>query len=140
MTMSSGPAVTLLLVGVGLVVAGEWWSRRRVLLHSAGDLKLLFGRDADRLGIPWNDCQAILEKIGDAFELDPRRLRPDDPLLPLQQLDSWRLGKGEDQFGAWATERFGARSISFTPRTVIELVAAAAHSKDLQTAPTSARF
>lgn len=56
--------------------------------------------------------------IGKAYSIDPQLLRPTDTFLTLGKMDSWTLGKGEDDVEKWLKER----GIGLPPQqqTVIE--------------------
>lgn len=43
----------------------------------------------------------VWSKVGDAFSIDPRLVRPDDTLKSLNAIDSWNLGKGGDALSQW---------------------------------------
>lgn len=43
--------------------------------------------------------------LGKAYSVDPQLLRPTDTFLALGKIDSWTLGKGEDDVGKWLKER-----------------------------------
>ncbi|WP_426398204.1 hypothetical protein ACN9M1_05885 [Ralstonia sp. R-29] len=43
----------------------------------------------------------VWSKVGDAFSIDPRLVRPDDTLKSLNAIDSWDLGKGGDTLSQW---------------------------------------
>jgi len=61
----------------------------------------------------------VWSKIGEAFAIDPRLIRPDDTLKVLSSIDSWDLGKSEDALGHWIEqERLGKPP---TLTTVIDL-------------------
>lgn len=43
--------------------------------------------------------------LGKAYSIDPQLLRPTDTFLALAKVDSWTLGKGDDDVGKWLKER-----------------------------------
>ncbi len=47
----------------------------------------------------------VWSALGKAYGMDPRLLRPTDTFIALGEMDSWSLGKGEDQIGRWLKER-----------------------------------
>jgi hypothetical protein len=56
--------------------------------------------------------------LGKAYSIDPELLRPTDTFVALGRMDSWTLGKGEDDVGKWLKERgIGAPP---QPQTLIE--------------------
>jgi hypothetical protein len=44
-------------------------------------------------------------KIGEAFSIDPRLIRPSDLLRSLSNIDSWDLGEGEDALNLWLDQK-----------------------------------
>ena len=61
----------------------------------------------------------VWSKIGEAFVIDPRLIRPDDTLKVLSTIDSWDLGKGEDVLCQWIEQEHLGKPPSLT--TVIDL-------------------
>ena len=62
----------------------------------------------------------VLSVLGHAYSIDPRLLRPTDTFSALGKIDSWTLGKAEDQVGKWLREK----GVEAPPRlqTVLDLV------------------
>lgn len=56
--------------------------------------------------------------LGNAYSIDPQLLRPTDTFLALSKIDSWTLGKGEEDVGRWLKER--GLETPPRPQTVIE--------------------
>jgi hypothetical protein len=47
----------------------------------------------------------VWSKVGEAFSIDPRALRPTDTLKSLHGIDSWDLGKGGDALNQWLAQK-----------------------------------
>lgn len=43
----------------------------------------------------------VWSKVGEAFSIDPRLIRPNDTLKSLSSIDSWDLGEGGDALSRW---------------------------------------
>jgi len=43
--------------------------------------------------------------LGEAYDVDPRLIRPTDTFAELCKTDSWDLGKGEDRLTAWVDKK-----------------------------------
>ncbi len=43
----------------------------------------------------------VWSTLGKAYSIDPRLLRPTDTFNALNRMDSWTLGKGEEEIGKW---------------------------------------
>lgn len=61
----------------------------------------------------------VWSKVGDAFTIDPRLIRPDDTLKSLSSIDSWDLGKGEDALDQWIEQEHLGKPPTLT--TVLDL-------------------
>jgi hypothetical protein len=47
----------------------------------------------------------VLSLLGRAYSIDPGLLRPTDTFSALGKIDSWTLGKAEDDVGKWLKEK-----------------------------------
>ena len=43
--------------------------------------------------------------IGKAYSIDPQLIRPTDTFTEFRKIDSWSLGKGEDDIGKWVEQK-----------------------------------
>src|SRR5690349_14568108 len=118
--------VMMIVLGVALaILVFVWldpWSARRKLRNPPVDVRQRFGDWAVQSGVRWDHCERAVNEIAQAFEIDPRILRPDDSLEPLFALDSWKFGEGADRLGEIAIARFGPTVVPAAPKTVGELV------------------
>ena len=64
---------------------------------------------------------ALLGEVAKCFRLRPGMLRLDDSLSSLTAIDSWALGKGQEDFESWLRER-GISKFEKMPSTVGELI------------------
>lgn len=80
-----------------------------------------------------NEAEAtdVILALGRCYAIDPELLRLEDSLASLAALDSWALGKGQEEFEDWLRER-GFRTPFRQVITVGDLVTAAAspHTRD----------
>lgn len=99
--------VTLLLV----CAASIWYFRRRARKsflkgREPKQLREIYAEVRDQLSVEvFNE---VWSKVGEAFSIDPRLIKPDDTLKTLSSIDSWDLGKGDDALSQWIErERLG---------------------------------
>jgi len=92
--------LTLFPLGVATI-----WSLRTLARKS-----FLKGREPRQLTEIYSEVQdqisqevfnEVWSKVGDAFTINPRLIKPDDTLKALSNIDSWDLGEGEDVLGQW---------------------------------------
>lgn len=72
--------------------------------------------------VSWATYSTVSNAIRDAFGVDPRLLRPDDPLKLLFDLDTWRLGHGSELLNRLLEERFRILRFDKEPTTFGELL------------------
>lgn len=51
--------------------------------------------------VSFETMEQVYRAIGDAYSLDPRLVRPDDPLKRLLDMDSWALDAGTEKLNVW---------------------------------------
>jgi len=61
----------------------------------------------------------VWSKLGEAFSIDSKLIRPDDKLKTFASLDSWDLGRGEEALGQWLQKRGAGTPPTF--ETVLDL-------------------
>ncbi len=61
----------------------------------------------------------VWTEIGKAYGIDPRLIRPTDTFADLDKVDSWVLGKADDELARWLDERGLGRPPQL--RTVLDL-------------------
>jgi hypothetical protein len=61
------------------------------------------------------------DENGESFGVQPELLRLEDSISALTGMDSWRLGKGQEDFESWLRER-GISKFEKMPSTVGELI------------------
>lgn len=93
--------VLLLIASIAIVGVISLWlnSRRyrriRFTSRSMIDLQELFSERFERYGVQQSTFLVAWEAVAQAFELDPRQLRPTDSFDDdLGRLDSWNSGEG----------------------------------------------
>ncbi|MGN6323981.1 MAG: hypothetical protein ACTHNE_19870 [Dyella sp.] len=62
-------------------------------------LKEIYAEIPDQ--ISFSVFNEVWSKVGEAFSIDPRLIKPDDTLKALSSIDSWDLGKGDDALSEW---------------------------------------
>jgi len=69
--------------------------------------------------ISFDTFSEIWLKVGEAFSIDPRLIKPSDTLKALCNIDSWDLGRGEDVLSEWIEQKHLGRPPALT--TVLDL-------------------
>lgn len=74
------------------------------------------------IGANYEVFEKVLNVIGQAYGIDPRKLRPSDKLKTLYDLDSWDLGEGTGRLNDRLAEEFGIAKFEVEPKSILELV------------------
>lgn len=91
-------------VGVALVLGFQRFAKRTFVAgRTPAPLEEIYSPVKDQ--VSFEVFTDVWNTLGRAYAVDPRLLRPDDAFLALQKMDSWTLGKGEDDLGKWLTRR-----------------------------------
>lgn len=72
-------------------------------------------------GVDRNEASEILQAIGKSFHLNPEMLRLDDQISALTAIDSWMLGKGQEDLERWLRAK-GVVSLRDKPATIRDLI------------------
>lgn len=99
---------------IGRYLSGNKLKRRRPLLLS----EIVKGLPPE---VPQKEAFEVLTKMGESFGVQPELLRLEDSISALTGMDSWRLGKGQEDFESWLRER-GISKFEKMPSTVGELI------------------
>ncbi len=67
------------------------------------------------------EAENVLRAIGRSFGLEPETLRLDDSFSKLTALDSWTLGKGQEELERWLRAN-GVISLQSKPQTIRDLI------------------
>lgn len=63
----------------------------------------------------------VFEMLGDAYGVEPRLIRPNDPLKHLFDSDSWTLDMGTEKLNKWL-QSIGMAHVDAQPTTVLDLL------------------
>lgn len=93
-----------LAVAIAAVVIFKALAKRSVLQgRTPLALEDIYGSVKDQ--VSFEIFSEVWSVLGKAYSIDPQLLRPTDTFLALGKMDSWTLGKGEDDVGKWLKER-----------------------------------
>ncbi|WP_154662646.1 hypothetical protein [Solimonas flava] len=113
------------LGGVVAVAAAAYFAGRH---HSRQ--KWMRGREpmaADQIlrglpeGVSQDEASEVLQVVGKCFGIRPEILRLEDSISALQAMDSWALGKGQEDLEAWLRSR-GVKSLRTKGNTIRDLI------------------
>lgn len=123
MNVSGWLMLTIVSIAALLVVAGRRMSARAVGRGRVPvDHRQMYESEIATLGVSWETYVGVIESIRDAYKIDGRLLRRDDPLKKLFDLDSWSLGHGTETLNRLLTERMGVSALGGKPKTFGELL------------------
>lgn len=120
---------SLIIVAAVVIVAAQCLSKRSVIKNrSPIDLDELYQSEGASL-TSHDVFRDVMQAVGKAFRIDPRLLRPSDPLKKLYDLDSWDIGEGAEQLSEWLEKECGITCFEKEPKTIIELMVAVKSAK-----------
>ncbi len=91
-------------VGVVLVIIFQRLSKRSVFAgRMPTPLEEVYSPVKDQ--VSFEVFSDVWTRVGKAYSVDPRLLRPDDAFSALHKMDSWTLGKAEDNLAEWLNQR-----------------------------------
>lgn len=121
LTMSNTGILIGIIVAAGLVyLAGKYLSRQK-LLHgrqamATPEIVKELPSDVDH-----SEAENILRAVGKSFGVKPEILRLDDSFADLAAMDSWTLGKGQEELEQWLRGN-GVVSLQSKPKTIRDLI------------------
>lgn len=123
MQVSSWLAATCVGVAVLVIIFARWISKRNVSTqHEPISLNCMYQQEEPRIDASYETFEQVLNLIGKAYAIDPKRLRPSDKLKTLYGLDSWELDAGTEKLSDWIEQGFGITSFESEPKTISELI------------------
>lgn len=115
--------LTIISVAALLVIAGRRMSVKALVSGRAPvDHRQVYESEIAALGVSWETYLGVIESIRDAYQVDGRLLRRDDPLKKLFDLDSWSLGHGTETLNRLLSDRRGVSALGDKPKTFGELL------------------
>jgi hypothetical protein len=119
--MNNAEIVIGIAVAAGLAsLGGRYWSRQKLLMGrqavATGEIVKELPEDIDR-----TEAENVLRVIGNSFGLKPEILRLNDSFADLAAMDSWTLGKGQDELEQWLRAN-GVVSLQSKPQTIRDLI------------------
>jgi hypothetical protein len=91
--------VGLITIGVVAALVGRYLSRKRLTRRNLLPVSEIISELP--ANIPKKNASEILTKIGELFGIPAGVLRLDDSVSMLTEMDSWKLGEGQEKFEAW---------------------------------------
>ncbi len=119
--MSSAGILIGVVVAAGLAYLGGRYSSRHKLMHgrqaiAPHEIVKELPSSVDR-----GDAENVLRTVGRAFGVKPEILRLDDSFADLMAMDSWTLGKGQEELEQWLRGN-GVVSLQRKPQTIRDLI------------------
>lgn len=120
--MPNGPVifVVVLIVAVAGFLVGRVWSRQR-FLHGRVALTLQEILSDAPDGINKLLAEEVIQVTSRSYGVPIELLRINDRMSSLTALDSWQLGRGQDQLDRWLRMK-GIESLPCRPQTILELI------------------
>ena len=73
-------------------------------------------------GVGCETFEKVFNIIGQAYRVDPRKLRPSDKLQVLYDLDTWDIGQGTEELNEQLAKEFGITKFKAEPKTILDLI------------------
>jgi len=91
------------------VIAFRFFAIRRIGLNRTSvDLQEIHSSVADRVSL--DTLKLVFRMLGDAYGVEPRLIRLEDPLKRFFDSDSWRLDIGTEKLNKWLRD-IGIREV-----------------------------
>ena len=114
---------TLVVIAVAVVVAALWIGKRNTLSgRNSISLADMYQQDMTATGTSLEVFEKVLNIVGQAYSIDPGKLRPSDELKTFYALDSWGLGEGTEKLNDRLVEEFGITKFEVEPASILELI------------------
>ncbi len=114
---------TLIGMAIAIVMIGRWISKRNVLSgRNPIALTEIYQQNMAGSGASYEAFERVLNMIGQAYHIDPRKLRPSDELQLFYNFDSWDIGAGTELLNDRVASEFGIVKFEVEPKTILELV------------------
>jgi hypothetical protein len=110
----------LIAIGIAVVIAFRLVAIRRIGLNrTLIDFQVIHRAVANQVSL--ETLTLVFQMLGDAYGVEPRLIRPNDPLKRFLDADSWRLDVGTEKLNNWL-QSIGIREIDVQPATVLDLL------------------
>lgn len=114
---------TLVLIAVAVVAAARWMSKHNIFSgRNSISLADMYKQDMTATGASLEVFEKVLNVLGQAYDIDPGKLRSSDKLKTFYDLDSWDLGEGTERLNNRLIEEFGVMKFEVEPESILELV------------------
>ncbi len=111
-----------LLIAFAVAISAVFGFRvlaRRAFLKQRTPLPLEELHTELKENISFEVFREVWTAVGKAYGIDPKLIRPNDTFLELSKMDSWVLGKGEDNLAEWLDKKGLGRPVN--PKTVLDV-------------------
>ena len=113
----------LVVVAVAVAAAARWMSKRNTLSRrNSISLADMYQQDMTITSASLEVFEKVLNVLGQAYDIDPGKLRPSDKLKTFYDLDSWDLSEGTERLNNRLVEEFGITKFEVEPESILELV------------------
>lgn len=111
---------SLFAIGLVVIVAFRFFAIRRIGLNrSPLDLQEIHRPVASQVSL--DTLTLVFQKLGDAYGVEPRLIRPDDSLKRFLDSDSWSLDIGTEKLNEWL-QSIDVKEFDVQPKTVLDLL------------------
>lgn len=102
--MNGGVLLLILMVaGIAVVSGLGYFSKRKLTSNRERmDVAAIHAHVSDEVSL--EVFRDVLSKVGQAYSIDPKLIRPEDPLAEFLKADSWALDAGTEQLNRWLVE------------------------------------
>jgi hypothetical protein len=119
---------TLCLAAIAAAFFFSWRERWKYRRRAPRDLSEVFETEIRQRGIGWTAFEEVMNALGKCYSLDPRTIRPSEPLRGLLGLDSWNEGIGTEKLDEWLLHRAPEPPPQLREGTVLDLIEFVARS------------
>ena len=110
----------LIAAGIVAVIVFRLFAVRRLRLNRKPlDFQEIHLAVADQVSL--DTLTLVFQMLGDAYGVEPRLIRPNDPLKRFFDLDSWTLDMGTEKLNKWL-QSIGMAHVDAQPTTVLDLL------------------
>ena len=82
----------------------------------------IYQQEMTKTGASLEVFEKVLNVLGQAYDIDPGKLRSSDKLKTFYDFDSWDLGEGTERFNNRLVEKFGITKFEVEPESILDLV------------------
>ncbi len=114
---------SIVLVAAIIILVFKKFHRKQVFKgRNLLSLEEIYNDGIIEYGISFELFKKLSHSMGEAYNFDPRLLRPDDQLKMFFDLDSWDLDEGTNSLNKFIENDLGITFIGNVPNTFLDLL------------------